>query len=118
MQMPKLEKIFSNMDEENVAVLSQILTDPQAGEPLKVKILSKFIEAKKGRPFFETMLEEKLDFGSCPNCGHEDHWLVPEEALNQRGIVSSTLDPRVKNYTTERDCPEFKQACIKKKVGF
>jgi hypothetical protein len=111
---------FENISEENVLVLTDLIVDPLTPEPLKVKILQKFIEAKQDQPFFSTMMEEKLDFGPCPNpeCAHENHWLVPETELNQRGVVTAEIDPRVKAFTTAEDCPQYQEACAKKKVCF
>jgi hypothetical protein len=109
---------FDNLGEENIEVLTQLVTDAETPEPLKVKILQKFIEGRKDQPFFDAMLEDGLDFGECPCCGFATNWLVPEVELNQRGIVSSELDPRVKAYTTADDCSQYQEACHKKRVSF
>jgi hypothetical protein len=32
------------------------------------------------------------------------------------GYVSKDEDERVPEHTTEKDCPEYQQACLKKKI--
>lgn len=117
-EKPKLFEPLRGVDEENLTILASLVVDPQTPEPLKIQILQKFIDAKKDQPFFDALLEHDLDRGKCPCCGFETNWLVPEEELNQRGIVSANLDSRVKPYTKKEDCPEFQEACHKKRVNF
>jgi hypothetical protein len=106
------------MAEENIEILTKLVTDSMTPEPVKIQILQKFIDAKKDMPFFDSMIEYDLDFGACPKCGHENWWLTPEEELNKRNVVSSERDPRVKAFTTEADCASFREACSKKKTMF
>jgi hypothetical protein len=106
------------MDEDNIDILTKLITDPETPETLKISILQKFIENTKDKPFFDTMLEYDLDLGECPRCGHENNFLIPEEELNKRGVVTAERDPRVKVYTTADDCPKYREACSKKRVSF
>jgi hypothetical protein len=62
------------------------------------------------------MLEEKMSFGGCPECGHENHWLIPEDALNKLGWVTTEKDPDVPEFTNSETCPEWEEACTKKRI--
>jgi hypothetical protein len=114
----KIKGSFTRADEENVKVMTDLVVNPDTPDPLKVKILQRFAEMKEDASFFDTILSDDLDFGECPHCGHANNWLIPEKELNQRGIVTSVRDPRVPNFTSEEICPEFHEACQKKKTGF
>jgi len=46
----------------------------------------------------------------------KNHWLCSEEELNQMGYVSMEEDERVPETTDEENCPEFQQACLKKRI--
>ena len=62
------------------------------------------------------MLEDNLSFGACPCCGHENHWAIPEDKLNQMGWVSQKQDPEVPAQTNSETCPQFAEASKKKKI--
>lgn len=102
-------------DEKNAEVLAEMLADPKTPEAVKLHIINELNEESKTRSFFETMFNEDLSLGECPCCGHEDHWLIPADDLAQMGYVVSQEDPRVKKHTTEEDCPEYAEACSKKR---
>ena len=110
-------KQFESLDKANAEVLAELLIDPNTSNPVKISIINKLLDETEADNFFETIANELLSYGACPNCGHENHWLVPEEDLNMLGIVTHEKDPRVKRMTTAEDCPKFQQACSKKKVN-
>lgn len=115
--MSRSKKIdVDTLDAQNAAVLAELVVDPATTEHIRVQILNKLLEAQEDQSFFDTMLQEGLDLGECPHCGHLDNWLIPETELNIRGVVTAERDPRVKLNTTAVDCPEFQEACQKKKV--
>lgn len=114
--MPKETTDTKALLMKNADVLTSIAVDAHVSEALRVKVLSKLLDERESLSFYDTLFDEKLDFGACPECGFETHWLVPEVDLNQRGYVSADKDPRVKRTTTHKDCREFEQACSKKKV--
>lgn len=117
--MPVRKRTKTEMiDEKNADVLAELVVDPQTHEALRVQILNKLLSGKKEQTFFDTILEENLDVGACPGCGHQNHWLIPETELNQRGIVTSKIDNRVKPFTTVEDCETYQEACAKKKITF
>ncbi len=101
---------------QNANVMADLISDDRTTEDLRVTIITKILESKEGQNFFKTMFEEGLSFGGCPECGHENHWAIPEDSLNQMGWVTSELDSRVLVNTTIEDCPEFQQACAKKRI--
>lgn len=111
----KKSKILA-MDEANADVLVQLITGANISENLRIQAMEKLTEAKTDKTFFRTMLEEKLSYGACPHCNHTNHWLVPEEELNQMGYVSKDEDPRVPEHTDIDNCPSFQQSCLKKKI--
>ncbi len=104
------------LNEANAAVLVELITAPNVTETLRISAMEKLTDSKEDQSFFRTMLEEKLTQGVCPKCEHKNHWLVPEEELNQMGYVSHDEDERVPETTNEESCPTFQQACLKKKV--
>jgi hypothetical protein len=104
------------MDEANADVLVQLITGPNISEALRIQAMEKLTESKQDPTFFKTMLIEKLSYGSCPECGHKNHWLIDEETLNTMGYVSSQEDPRVPEFTTDENCELYQQACLKKKI--
>jgi hypothetical protein len=111
----KASKILA-MDEANAAVLVELITGPNISENLRIQAMEKLTSSKTNDSFFQTMLEEDLTIGECPHCQHKNHWLVPEEELNQMGYVSKDEDDRVPEQTDINSCPEFQEACLKKKV--
>jgi len=104
------------LNEANAAVLVEIITAPNISETLRIQAMEKLTASKGDSSFFRTMLDEKLTLGECSSCGHTNHWLVPEEELNQMGYVSKDEDERVPEYTDAETCPEFQQSCLKKKI--
>jgi hypothetical protein len=111
----KASKILA-MDEANAAVLVELITGPNISENLRIQAMEKLTASKDNDSFFQTMLEENLTLGECPSCQHKNHWMIPEEELNQMGYVSMEEDDRVPETTDDKSCPEFQQACLKKKV--
>lgn len=107
---------LEHLDAKNAAVLADLVVEPTTPESLKVQILNKLLEGAQSDNFFDAIFKEKLDMGSCPKCGHLNHWLIPEDELNKRGVVSSELDPRVPLATDESNCPQWQEACKKKKI--
>jgi hypothetical protein len=112
----KTSKLIEGFDEQNASVLAQMLVDPQTSEAIRLQIINELNEASKNETFFEAMFSEALSLGSCPHCMHKNHWLVPEDELNQMGWVTHKEDPRVKRHTDAKDCEEFAEACSKKRV--
>jgi len=111
----KKSKILA-MDEANADVLVQLITGPNISENLRIQAMEKLTESKTDQSFFRTMLQEKLSYGACPHCDHHNHWLIPEEELNQMAYVSKDEDERVPEFTDEKSCPDYQQACLKKKI--
>jgi hypothetical protein len=112
--LDKKSKILA-LNEKNAAVLVEIITGPNITESLRIQAMEKLTDSKDDNSFFKTMFEEGLDKGECPHCHHENRWLTPEEELNQMGYVSKDEDDRVPETTDEKSCPEYQQACLKKK---
>lgn len=106
------------LDAKNAAVLAELVVDPLTTEHTRVQILNMLLSSGEEKNFFATMFKERLSFGACPNCAHENHWLIPEDELNQMGWVSAEKDDRVKLNTKKEDCPEFQEACAKKKTNY
>jgi hypothetical protein len=112
----KKSSTIDGFDEKNAEVLSKMLIDRQTSEAIRLQIINELNESTKNDTFFESMFAEMLSFGACPCCHHENHWLVPEDDLNQMGWISYEKDDRVKRHTSQIDCPEFAEACTKKRV--
>lgn len=107
---------FDSLEESNAQVLVDLVTDAATSEHLRIQILEKLKEGKKGNTFFQTMLQERLSWGQCPCCDHKNHWLIPEDDLNQMDYVTSKIDPGVSENVTAKECPEFQEACRKKRI--
>lgn len=107
---------FDTLEKKNAEVLANLVADPATTELRRVEILTKLIEAKENQNFFQTMFEEGLSLGECPSCGHQNHWAIPEDELNQMGYVTHEQDSRVPVTTNAESCTEFQEACKKKKV--
>jgi len=105
------------LKKENREALQGILADPDTPADVQIKILQTLVGQSEGSTFFETMFRELLSYAECPNCQHETHWAIPEKELNRMGFVSTERDKRVPRTTTKADCPEYGQACIKKKLS-
>ena len=113
----KSGKDFDSLEKDNAEILAALIVDPNTSDALRVNILNKLLDSTEADNFFETIVKEDLSFGACPECGHENHWLVPEEDLNRFGVVAYENDSRVKRMTTEEDCSRWQEACAKKKVS-
>lgn len=113
----KTNKDFDSLDRDNAAILAELIVDPNTTDSLRVSILNKLLDNTSSEQFFETIIKEDLSLGNCPECGHENHWLVPENNLNTLGIASYEKDPRVKRMTTQKDCSKWEEACAKKKIS-
>jgi hypothetical protein len=113
--MSKASKV-AVLDERNAEVLVELICGPNISETLRISAMEKLTASKNNDTFFQTMLAEKLTYGECPHCQHKNHWLVPEEELNQMGYVSKDEDDRVPETTDDKSCPEFQQSCLKKKI--
>lgn len=116
MSNKKIKDLIKDFDEENASVLASMIVDPQTSEAVRLQIINELNETSKSETFFETMFNEELSVGCCPYCAHKNHWLIPEEDLNQMGWVTSKKDQRVKVQTTSNDCEEFAESCSKKKT--
>tara|TARA_R110000751_G_scaffold145140_1_gene248834 strand:- start:231 stop:587 length:357 start_codon:yes stop_codon:yes gene_type:complete len=112
----KRDASVEQFDEANAAALADMLVDSQTSENVRIQIINELNNADNSNSFFETMFKEQLSLANCPNCLHTNHWLIPEDNLNQYGHVTSQEDSRVKPHTTKDDCPEYQEACAKKKV--
>lgn len=113
--MSKKGKKILALDEKNAEVLVELICGPNISDNLRVQAMEKLVASKDNDSFFQTMLEENLTLGECPHCKHKNHWLLPEEELNQMAYVSMEKDDRVPETTNEKICPEFQEACLKKK---
>lgn len=103
-------------NEANAKALTTILVNPATPESVRLQIINELNESEKSNSFFETMFAELLTLGRCPHCAHETHWLVPEDNLSQMGWVTPDKDPRVPRHTDIKSCPEFAEACSKKRT--
>ena len=113
-----MSKTSKSLDEENAIILANIIVDDETPDPQKVEAINKLLESKRDENFFVTMYDQKLSYGACPVCKHENHIAIPENTLNQFGWVTAEKDDRVKIHTTEEDCSTYQEACGKKKVMF
>ena len=104
-------------DDTNAAVMAEIISDPVTSEHVKLQILNTLLAVEGDQTFFQTMFKEGMSLCECPNCGHQNHWLIPEDEANQMGWVTADQDSRVKKHTTQADCPTYMEACSKKKTS-
>jgi len=109
-------ELIDDFDEATAASLAEMLVDPQTSPPVRLQIIEMLLEEDRGASFFDMMLKEGMSHGRCPNCKHENEWLIPEEELNVRNIITHEKDPRVKQHTSVDTCKEFAEACSKKKT--
>lgn len=114
----KVQYTTESLSEHNIGILAELVADPATTDHLKVTIINKLLEAQESQSFFETMYVEGLSFGACPECGHENHWGIPEDNLNELDWITYQKDSRVAEIPTAEECPEFQQACAKKKITF
>ena len=105
-----------SLDEANANSLAELIADSQTTDLLRVRIITKLLEDREGEDFFKTMLEDGLSYGECPHCNHKNHWGIPEDVLNQMGYVTHERDPNVPANTNKNTCPDYEQACKKKKI--
>ena len=103
-------------DKQNAEVMAELIVDPSTTDILKVNIITKILESREGINFFQTLFQESLSYGECPCCGHQNHWAIPEDNLNQMGWVSSKEDKKVTEETNEENCKLWAEACKKKKI--
>jgi hypothetical protein len=111
------DSMMADFDEANAQALAAMLVDPQTSEATRLQIINEILESEKGSNFFDSMFHETMSHGVCPSCKHQSHWLIPEEELAVRGFITHEEDKRVKQYTNVKDCPEFAEACAKKKTS-
>ena len=114
--MAKKASDVPSVNAENAKVLAELVIEPTTPEALRIKILNKLLEASEGSSFFRTMFDEKLSLAECPDCGHSNHWLIPEDVLNSFGWVSSEKDSRVPAFTNKETCQTWEEACGKKRI--
>lgn len=107
---------LNDFHKDQASIMIELALDEMTTEHTRIAIFTKLLESKKDKTFFASMYDDKLSYGACPHCEHENHWLVPEVDLNQMGWITSEQDTRVKNHTTEEDCPDYQEACVVKKV--
>jgi len=113
MKQTKKEMEF---DSKNASTLAELCVDPLTTEHSRVQILQLLLSQVAEKDFFTTMFKDELTLGECPSCGHQSHWLIPEDVLNTFGYVSSKEDTRVKEHTTKEDCKLWQECCVKKKT--
>ena len=104
-------------DEQLISILAELVADPKTTDILRVNIINRLLEETEGSSFFATMLQADISKGECPECGHEEHWLIPEDELNKLGIVTHKNDPRVPQVSSAETCGQYQEACIKRKVS-
>lgn len=105
-----------SLEQQNAAVLAELAVDSQTSEDLRVKIIQKLLDNTQHGNFFSTILGEALSAGHCPSCNHFNHWLIPEQNLNEMGWVTSDKDKKVVRQTKSKNCARFAEACKKKKI--
>lgn len=110
------KKLSDTLDAKNASVLAELVVDPLTTDHSRVAILNMLLSTVQEKDFFVTMFRDRLTEGECPECGHLNHWLIPEDILNTMGWVTHKEDERVKQRTTREDCEQFQEACQKKKV--
>ena len=94
------QKKTLTFDAENAAILAELCVDPRTSESVKVQIVNKLLENRKEDTFFTTIFNEQLSYGECPECGHEDHWLIPVDELAQMGWIINQEDPAIPKATS------------------
>ena len=109
-------QLLASYDEENAKVIVDLLLDPETPADIHINLIQKLVASRKGENFFSSMFTESVSFGACPECEHENHWLIPEQELNLLGFVTRERDPEVLEYTDSDSCSQWEEACKKKKV--
>ncbi len=110
-------KRIDTREAKDAKVMAELIVDPQTTDHLKVTIINKLLETNENPDFFPTIFNEKMSLGDCPDCGHTNNWLIPEDVLNKMGYVSHLEDANVSEHTNEESCPEWHEACCKKKIS-
>jgi hypothetical protein len=108
---------FKTLERANAKVLAELLTSEKVSPFKRQEIIDKLNEDLENRTFFQTMFEESLSYGECPECNLKTHWAIPENNLNEMGHVSHEQDPRIPKKTNKKVCPEFHESCLKKKIS-
>jgi hypothetical protein len=108
--------LLDDFDVANAAALAEMLGDPSTSEKVRLQIINEILEASKNLTFFEKMYNENVSLAKCPFCSHENHWLIPEDDLNQMGWVTHEKDDTVPRHTSADTCSDYAEACGKKKV--
>jgi hypothetical protein len=108
---------LDSLNAQNASVLAEIIVDPLTSDALRVSILNKLLEIVEGQTFFQTIFKENLSFGSCPGCGHNDHWLIPVDQLAEMHWIIHEKDPKVPRNTDKNSCKQWAEACHKKKIS-
>lgn len=111
--MPKAKEEF--LDQASAKTLADLLSDPETNETLRIRIINKLLQSVKSENFFQTIYNEKLSYGKCPKCSHENHWIIPEVELNKMGWVSNEQDDRISRFTDKKSCKKWEESCKKKK---
>lgn len=111
-----VKKSTQHLDESNAQIMAELISDVNTTEHLRVNIITKLLESREGNSFFRTIFEEGLSFASCPNCGHQNHWAIPEDDLNEMNWITHEKDSRVPRNTDSKSCPKYQEACGKKRI--
>ena len=106
-----------DLNDKNAAALVELLLSQETPDNTQFNIIAHLVNSRKGQGFHKTIFEELLSFGKCPKCNHGNHWLVPEDELNKMGYVTYQKDPRVPEQTNVENCPDYQEACKKRKVS-
>lgn len=110
------KKTDNPLNEANARALVELLMDSDTTDTVAMNIINHLLASQKGQTWFKTVMEEKLSYGACPKCNHENHWVIPEDELNKMGWVTHEKDSRVVDQTNIENCSEYREACKKKKV--
>lgn len=110
-------KNTGNLESDNAKILAELAVDSETSIDLQVKIIQKLLDNTQHKNFFDTVFNDKLSAGNCPGCGHFNHWLIPENNLNEMGWITHLKDKAVVARPKTKDCAKFAEACHKKKVN-
>lgn len=108
---------YLSEEAKNAKVLADLLSHPATTPAMQVRILNTLLTGSKSDDFFQAMFAGKMSLGECPNCKHKNHWLIPEDKLNEMGYVTADRDKNVKRETTKDDCAQFQESCMKRKIN-
>jgi hypothetical protein len=107
---------MDDFDEQNAQALAEMLGDTQTNPQVRLQIISEILASQESQTFFETLFDEEMSLAECPKCKHQNHWLIPEDDLNEMGWVTHEKDDRAHRHTTVVECNEYAEACSKKKA--